>query len=117
MTLNMHHFIQKMIKIKLNKKSINIYIISIDLINILRPSIHPQLVRDVMVILVIFWGMLLHINGIRSCKMHFWILAIGGNELKLTSLSLFAELWAPTQIRVEQAQCLCFSKNPFFLRF
>eukprot|EP01083_Nonionella_stella_P045668 122516_1 len=79
-----------------------------DLINIPHSPIHPHMAYKVRVNLVIFWPMLLHTNGNRSCDMHFWIVAFGGNKTKWTNGSLFAELWTPAKITVEQEQKLYF---------
>ncbi len=75
-----------------------------------RPQNHPSLVRDINGHFGHILGMLVHTNGIVSCKMHFWISAIGGNKHKRTNVSLCAEVWESARLLVEQEQNLYFSK-------
>eukprot|EP01084_Bolivina_argentea_P280971 480616_1 len=93
---------------KLNDKYTHIYFIFMDLINCTYQPIDRHYSPDTRVNLVTIWGILLHTNGNRSCDMHFWIVAFGGNKTKWTNGSLFAELWTPAKITVEQEQKLYF---------
>ncbi len=70
-----------------------------------------------MVNLVIFQPMLLHINGNRSCDMHWWVVAFGGNKHQWTHVSLPAEVGAPAILGVEQEQKFYFAKIAGFGMF
>eukprot|EP01084_Bolivina_argentea_P287094 492570_1 len=95
---------------KLNNKYIHIYFIFMDLINMTHQPIHPHMTPNEHSQFGHILGVLLHIYRNRSCDMHLWIVAFGGNQTKWTNVSLFAECWPPAKILEEQEQKLYVSK-------
>ncbi len=95
---------------ELNHKYIHNYLLFMQLINLIHRSIDSHLALDFEVILSTFLRMLLLIIENRSWNNHFWIFACGGNEHQWTNVSLFAELWGPAKVLVEQEEKLYFSK-------